>query len=197
MLPTGELREDECLQRRAAAWREGVRLLADGHSDLHCGGVNTGEALPARLRRERFLDVTAGIVAASGHPLHGGTVRPGDLVGCPWINFDGPAAANDGAGRTSLAAVLDELRNRTGRPVRAVVRAGSAGLTLLAAGPWLAWLPLNLLDQLPGTPLKALPLAFGRPRHRTGFVARRLGDDLEPFRMLEAAVSHAALGRDG
>ena len=167
---TGELRGDKCLQRRSAAWPEGVRLLADGRSDLHCGGVNTGEALP---------------------------VRPGDLVGWPWIKFDGPGAANDGAGRTSLAAVLDAFRNRTGRSVRAVVRAGSPGLTLLAAGLWLAWLPPDLLDRLPGTPLKALPLAFGRPRYRAGFVARRLGEDLEPFRILEAAVRHAALGRDG
>ena len=82
----------------------------------------------------------------------------------------------------SLAAILDELRGRTGRPVRAVVRAGSAGLTLLAVGPWLAWLPLDLLDRLPGTPLRALPLAFGRRRYRAGFVARRSAESLLPFR---------------
>lgn len=43
------------LRLRTAAWREGVLQLADGRSDLHCGGVDTGEALPAHLRRERFL----------------------------------------------------------------------------------------------------------------------------------------------
>ncbi len=32
-----------------ADWRESVRLLADGRSDLHCRGVDTGEALPAHL----------------------------------------------------------------------------------------------------------------------------------------------------
>ena len=79
--------------------------------------------------------------------------------------------------------------------MRAVVRAGSAGLTLLADGPWLAWLPLDLLDRLPGTPLRALPLAFGRRGYRTGFIARRSAEDLEPFRMLETAVRDAALGR--
>ena len=79
--------------------------------------------------------------------------------------------------------------------MRAVVRAGSAGLTLLVAGPWLAWLPLDLFDRLPGTPLKALPLAFGRRRYRAGFVVRRSAEDLEPFRMLEQAVRDAALGR--
>ena len=70
------------LKLRTAAWREGARLLADGRSDLHCGGIDTGEALPAHLRRKRFLDVTAGIVAASGRKLvpfpagRGGRVNP-------------------------------------------------------------------------------------------------------------------------
>ena len=182
------------LKLRTAAWREGVRLLVDGRSDLHCGGPDTGEALPAHLRRERFLDVTAGLVAGRGHPLHAGGPEPRDLAGWPWIDFDGPAG-DDTDDRLSLAAVLDELRERTGRPVRAVVRAGSAGLTLLDAGPWLAWLPLDLIDRLPGTPLQPLPLAFGRRRYRTGFVARRSAEDLEPFRMLEQAVRDAALGR--
>ena len=187
------------LKLRTAAWREGMRLLADGQADLHCGGLDTGEALPAFLRREPFLDVTAGIVAANGHPLHGAEPAPRDLAGWPWIDFDGPDGADAGAdaGRASLAAVLDELHDLTGGPVRAVLRAGSAGLTLLAAGPWLAWLSLDLLDRLPGTPLRALPLAFGRRRYRTGFIARRSAEDLEPFRMLEQSVRDAAFGRDG
>ena len=32
---------------------EGLRRLADGRSDLHLGGVDAGEALPAWLRRDR------------------------------------------------------------------------------------------------------------------------------------------------
>ena len=176
------------LKLRTAAWREGVRLLADGGCDLHCGGLDTGEALPAHLRRERFLDVTAGIVAASGHPLHDAMPESRDLVLWPWIDFDGSAGGDASATGPCLAAVLDELSG----PPRAVVHAGSAGLTLLAAGPWLAWLPLDLLDRLPGTPLRALPLDFGRRRYRTGFVARRSAEDLEPFRMLQRAVREAA-----
>ena len=78
------------LKLRTAAWREGVRLLADGGSDLHCGGVDSGEALPQHLRRERFLDVTGGIVAATGHPLHAAGPQPRDLADWPWIDFDGP-----------------------------------------------------------------------------------------------------------
>ena len=81
--------------------------------------------------------------------------------------------------------------------MRTIVLAGSAGLTVPAVGPWLAWLPLDLLDRLSGAPLKALPLAFGRRRYHAGFVARRLAEDREPFRMLEAAVRDAALGRSG
>ena len=82
--------------------------------------------------------MTAGVVAASGHPLHAAEPAPRDLAGWPWIDFDGPAGAEAGTNRPSLAAVLDELRELNGGPVRAVLRAGSAGLTLLAAGPWLA-----------------------------------------------------------
>ena len=182
------------LKLRTAGWHDGVRLLADGSADRHVGGIDTGEALPGFLRRDRFLGVTAGIVAHPDHPLHAGRVRPADLAGCPWIDLDGPAA---GGRRPSLAAVLDELRARTGRHVRAVVRAGSAGLMLLAGGPWLGWLPLELLERLPGAPLKALPLTFGRRRYRTGFVARRSAEDLAPFRHLEAAVRDAALARGG
>ena len=139
--------------------------------------------------------MTAGVAAAGGHPLHGTGPQPRDLAAWPWIDFDGPEAAGADVNRLSLSAILNELRELTGRPVRAVLRAGSAGLTVLAAGPWLAWLPLDLLDRLPGTPLKALPLSFGRRPYRTGFVARRSAEDLEPFRMLEAVVRDAALGR--
>ncbi|MDE0150095.1 MAG: LysR family transcriptional regulator [Rhodospirillaceae bacterium] len=185
------------LKLRTAVWREGVHQLIDGRSDLHCGGIDTGEALPAHLRRERFPDVTAGVVAANGHPLHAAGPQPRDLTSWPWIDFDEPARGEARADLPSLAAILDELRELTGGPARAVLRAGSAGLTLLAAGPWLAWLPLDLLDRLPGTPLRALPLAFGRRRYPTGLIARRSAEDLEPFRMLEAALRDAMPGRSG
>ncbi len=151
------------LRLRTAAWREGARLLADGRSDLHCGGLDTGEALPAHLRRERFPDLTAGIVAASGHPLHAAGPEPRDLAAWPWIDFDEPGDA--GAGRPSLAAILHELRGLTGRPVRAVLRAGSAGLTLLADGPWLARAaPRPPGRPPPGPPRRpAAPGGGGRP----------------------------------
>ena len=141
--------------------------------------------------------MTAGIAAGSGHPLHHAGPEPRDPAAWLRIDFDGPDRAGADVNRPSLAAVLNELRDLTGRPVRAVVRAGSASLTLLAAGPWLALLPFDLLDRLPRTPLRALPLAFGHRRYRTGFLARRSAENLEPFRMLESAVRDAALGRPG
>ena len=155
-----EVFPDVELKLRTASWREGVRRLADGKSDLHCGGIDTGEALPAFLRRERFVDVTAGIVAGRDHPLHAAGAEPGDLVRWPWIDVDGPAGAGS-SDQPSLAVVLDELREQTGRSVRTIVRAGSAGLALLAAGRWLALLPLELLERLPGTPLRACPWRSG------------------------------------
>ena len=72
---------------------------------------------------------------------------------------------------------LDELRELTRRPVRAVLCAGSAGLTLLADGRWLTSLPLDLLDRLPGTPLRALPLSFGRAP--TGYWSARVWERQE------------------
>ena len=182
------------LKLRTVPWREGVRLLADGRTDLHCGGIDTGEALPAHLRRDRFLGVTAGIVAARDHPLHAARPEPRDLADWPWIDLDGPARVGNG-GQPSLVVVFDELQRQTGRRVRAVIRAGSAGVALLAEGPWLAWLPLELIDRLPGAPLEALPLTFGRRRYRTGFIVRRAAEDLAPFRMLRNALHAAALGR--
>ena len=94
----------------SATRAEGLRRLADGDCDLHCGGVDADEPLPAFLRRERFLDMTAGIVAWRDHPLFAGTVAPEDLARYPWIDFDWPAPASLDETRPSLAAILAQLR---------------------------------------------------------------------------------------
>ncbi len=67
----------------------------------------------------------------------------------------------------------------------------------MALGPYLAWMPLGFLEQLPGPALRPLPLEFGRHRCRTGFVSRRTAEDLPPFRVLRKAVRDVALGRGG
>ena len=192
------------LALRTAPFADGLRLLADGESDLHCGGADPGHLLPAFLRRERFLDLTAGIVARAGHPLLGTAPAPGDLAAWPWIDFDaataapaGTAAAPDGDGPASLDLLLDRLFRETGRRVATVLRAGAAGLSVMADGPWLALLPLELLHGLPGLELRPLDTAFGRHRYRVGFVARRTAGDLAPFRLLLRTVRRLALDRAG
>ena len=187
------------LKLRTAGFRRGVRLLADGRSDLHCGGIDGGAPLPPHLKRERFLDATVGIVGHAGHPLHARAPAPSpaDLAGYPWIDFDAPPRLDSRHRRTSLAAVLEDLHDRTSRRVQTIIRAGSAGLFLMTVGPYLAWMPLDFLERLPGLALRPLPLEFGRHRCRTGFVSRRTAEDLPPFRLLTKAVRDVALGRGG
>ena len=162
-----------------APFAEGLRLLEDGGNDLHFGGPDPGHPLPAFLWRERFLDLTAGIVAPAGHPLLGTAPAPGDLAAWPWIDFDAPAPAAHMAatpaadGSASLEGLLDRLFRETSRRAATVLRAGAAGLSVMAGGPWLARLPLEPLDWLPGLELRPLDTAFGRHRYRTGIVARR------------------------
>ena len=67
-------------KQRTAAWREGLPLLADARSDQQCSRLVSGEALPAHLQRERFLEATTGIVVESGDPLQCGTIRPRNLA---------------------------------------------------------------------------------------------------------------------
>lgn len=172
---------------------EGLRRLAHGESELHCGGIDCGELLPGFLRRERFLDMTAGIVAWRDHPLLDRHVTERDLARCPWIDFDAPAAFPPGDPRPSLAALLERLHETTHTRVHTIVRAGTAGLFLLARGPYLAWLSLTFLDRLPGGFLRSLPIEFGKFRYRSGFVARRSAEDLPPFRRFEAILRDTAL----
>ena len=164
---------------------EGLRLLAAGESDLHCGGIDDGLGLPGFLRRERFLDMTAGIVAWRGHPLLAGKVTEDDLVHSPWVDFDATAAP---ARRSPPCSNTSRTRMKT------ILRAGSGGLSVMADGPWLARLPLEPLGGLPGLELRPLDTAFGRHRYRAGFVARRAAGDLASFRLLVRTVSSIALG---
>ena len=176
---------------------EGLRRLADGHSDLHCGGVDDGELLPAALRRERFVDMTAGIVAWHDHPLLERAPTDEDLARCPWIDYDAPVTLPPGDPRPSFATLLEQLHRSTHARVRTVVDAGSCGLLPMAAGPYLAWLSLTFLERLPGRFLRPVPVALGRFRYRSGFVARRSAEDLPPLRRFEAILRETALDHPG
>ena len=122
--PAVELRID------TATRAEGLRRLADGDCDLHCGGIDT-DALPAFLRRERFLDMTAGIVASRDHRLFAGSVAPEDLARYPWMDYDWPAPASLDETRPSLAAILAQLRGEGPAGIVTVLRLGAAGLLAL------------------------------------------------------------------
>ena len=180
----------------SATRAEGLRRLAGGRSELHVGGIDPDEALPEVLRRERFLELTAGVVAWRGHPLLERRAGRRDLARYPWIDFDWPATAPPDDPRPSLAAILKQLGDADPARIVTVLRLGAAGLAALAPGPWLAWLPVELLRRLPGELVRPLPVRIGRFRYRTGFVARRAAEDLAPFRALEQAVRDTALGRD-
>ena len=175
---------------------EGIRLLANGDSDLHCGGINSNEPLPQFLRSERFLDMTWGIVADKSHPLHSGFAGEEVLADYPWIDFDAPLRSDAANGRPSLTGVLDQLYDRTGRRVKTVTRAGSGGLSLMRVGPYLSWLSLTFLDRIPGDPLKPLPVAFGSLRYRAGMVSRRSADDLSPFGIFRDIVREVASAKE-
>ena len=107
----------------------------------------------------------------------------------PWINLDGQAS-RDGS---SLAGLLDELGTRTDRRVRAVRRTASVGLLLLAVGPRLAWLPIELLQPPPGPPIYPLLPGFSRRSYRNGFPAQHWAERHAPFRMLHETVREPAL----
>ena len=173
---------------------EGLRRLTSGESDLHCGGPDSGRRLPPFLRRERFLDVTVGIVARHDHPLLARDITSDDLVRWPWIDFDGEAASAGGDDAT-LAALFDRLYETTRTRVKTVIRTGTAGLYLMAGAPYLARLSLTFLERLPGAFLRPLPVTLGRTTYRSGFVARRSTEDMPPFRRFEAILRDTALER--
>ena len=93
--------------------------------------------------------------------------------------------------------MLERLRERTGEPPGPVVRAGAAGLSLLAEGPWLSWLPFPCLARLPNLGLKPLPLVFGRRRYRTMLVVWHAAEDLAPVRLFKNLVRDISLERPG
>lgn len=171
-----------------ASRTEGLRLLSDGENDLHCGGGDAGELLNASLRRERFFDETAGIVAWRGHPLFSRHVANEDLARCPWVNFCQEPPPTD---------LLGQLYAATNIRAKIVLKTGSASLSIMKGSPYLALLPLSFLERLPGQFLRPLPVETGHSRYRSGYVVRRSAEELPPFRRLVQIVRETALERNG
>ena len=81
------------LTMETATRAQGSRHLAAGECDLHCGGIDSGHRLFDFLRRERFLEITAGIVAARDHPLLDAAGKSEDLMQSHLTNIDARATA--------------------------------------------------------------------------------------------------------
>ena len=96
-----------------------------------------------------------------------------------------------------LLRAYEEAEDRIGGALAGRIRAGAAGLALMASGPYLAWLPLELLARLPGRPLSSLPLEFGRRRCPTGLVLRRSAESLASVRTLRDLIQDTAHRRRG
>ena len=75
-----------------------------------------------------------------------------------------------------------------------VLGAGAAGLSPMVAGPWLARLPLELLDRLAGLRPRPATRFYSR-RYRSGFVAQRSAEDLTAFHLLDQTVRETAVER--
>ena len=182
------------IQLRGAGPAEGLHLLDAGDSELHCGSMGSAARLPDSLRREAPPTLTIDVVAHRRHPLLAGGAAIEALADWPWVDCVADMAPP--GGRTpdaaSLDGLLDRLHAQTGRRAPCVVRAGAAGPALMASGPYLAWLPLELLARLPGRPLSPLPLGFGRRRCPAGLVLRRSAESLAPVRALRDLLRETA-----
>lgn len=183
------------LKLQTTAYKEGIWLLTNGKTDMHCGGLDTNEPLPPYLAREHVLDTTLGIVAHRDHPLHARRPTYSDLADYPWIDFDAVLQGEGPVARSLLADLLKRLHRRTGRHVRTIIRTNSVGLFLMATGPYLSYLSSTLIENIPEFQLKPLPLKLGTHRYRAGIVSRRSTESLEPFRYLKQMIREVAQGR--
>ena len=207
------------LKLSTASFAEGLRRLADGDSDLHCGAVDAGAPLPRFLRREHVLDITAGIVAGEGHPLLAARPAVGDLVGYPWIDYGGPEPPGTAArtSPSSLPTVLDGAVSfvhrkagsdpraalaDTGRAVllselAAAARCGSPGLPYQTRGRSLrqaGWPQLRRFRPPAAQRVRYETVTPGTClMHQPGAPSNR--QDLTPFRLLEETVRETALDR--
>ena len=138
--------------------------------------------------------MTWGIVAHESHPLHATKISCAELTAYPWIEYDAVSNGDTDCDRLpSLAHVMSELENRTRKRVKAIVRSNLTGLSMMQEGCYLSYLPLNVIDKLPGVALKPLPTDLGRRRHRTGLIIRRSARDWIPYGCMQQLLRDEAL----
>lgn len=183
------------VQLGTTTYREGVELLTNGQSDLHCGGFDSDQPLPQFLKRERILDMRLGVVAHENHPIfEKSKITHSDLVDYPWLGYETNSYRYSENDWPSLIRVLDELFERTGRRVKTIVRCDAAGLFLMSTGSYLTYLSLNFAEVLPNLPLRVVPLDFENRSFRAGIVARRSIEGTSAFQHFNALLRKEVVG---
>ncbi len=102
--------------------------------------------------------MTAGIVASRDPPAVRRKRRTGGPRALPVDRLRLPGVQSARRIPPFLDAILARLRADASSPVT-VLRLGVVGLFALAGGPWLAWLPLDLLERMPGMPVRPLSIS--------------------------------------
>ncbi len=174
-------------------YAQGIELLLNGETDLHCGAFDSEEPLPQFLKRQHVLDVTLGVLAHKDHPLHDKQrVTLDDLVDYPWLRYGTDARHLSGNDWPTLVSVHDALFEQTGRRVKTVIQCDYPGLQLMGTCPYLAYLPLGMAEDLAVTPLRRLPVSFGERTFRAGIIARRSIEGTSAFKHITEAIRQAA-----
>ncbi len=160
------------LKLSARGFHEAVTLLEQGHLDAHVGGFDSEATLPSHLTRIPLMDVELGVVAVASHPIFKGDLSLERLCDFPWIDY--------GAGRPSGSQVWpgaqdiqSEVFRKTGRRFRTIVECDASGLALMRAEPYLAYLPTTIAENIPGLPLRQVPVQLDERKFRAGLVVRK------------------------
>ncbi len=175
------------------SYREGIKLLREGKSDLHCGFFTTDERLPIFMVRESFRMMHFSVLAHAHHPIHS-CEKPSfsDLLDYPWIDFEMDMDPSEHQAPSPLNQLLQELQNRTGRRAEKILRTNSVGLHLMASGPYLTYLCSNLASNLSGVPLQAVAIDVLSNRLEAGMLSRRSAEGLTPLKQFKKVLQSTA-----
>ena len=174
-------------------YREGIELLREGTSDLHCGVFMNDSQLPAFLTREPATVMNFNVVAHESHPIHAlrsPSVR--DLTNYPWIDYGYDALGGGNDPLPSLDKVFSELELRTGRRVETMLRSSTLSLHLMQSGPYLAYLCSAVTRGWPDLPLKVVPVDAFNCHLEAGTVSRQASETTAPLKRFKQILTNIA-----